>query len=73
MGRPTTTKIVYPKLYGVLPKRYGTFSAAAKRIGISRNALSCILRGQRMPTKFTIDCILAASGLTYEEAFKEEI
>lgn len=73
MSRPTTTKIAYPKLYEVLPEKYGTFSAAAKRIGMSRTELSSILRGWRTPTKIIIDCILAASGLTYEEAFKEEI
>lgn len=73
MSRYTTTKIVYPKLYDELPKKYGNFSKAAKVIGMSRTELSQILRGWRTPTKFIIDCILQASGLTYEEAFKEEI
>ena len=43
----------------------------AERAGISGSALQSILKGRTpSPGKDTIDRILAATGLTYEEAFR---
>lgn len=45
----------------------------AERTGISAGTLGQLLKGRtESPRKDTIDRILAATGLTYEEAFRRE-
>ena len=65
--------IVYPGLAKWLAASKMTLQEFADKAGVcSTFNLSIILRGKHNPSKVTIDNILAATGLTYEEAFGSE-
>ena len=64
-------KTLYKNLENVLLEKYGEKEIAAQKIGIANNTLGRILRGETKTRKDIIDALLEATGLTYEEAFKE--
>lgn len=64
-------KALYKNLEDALLEKYGKREIAAQKIGVANNTLGRILRGETETRKDIIDALLAATGLTYEEAFKE--
>ena len=73
----TEKQVVYPNLRRWLNKNKVSRSEFARRIGRlpsgnTTNTISAWFTGKCYPTKKTIDKILHATGLTYEELFAEE-
>ena len=67
-----TYQSVYPNLEHWVNKRLdGNWMELSRRAGIDYGALHRIATGSRNPRKDSIDKILKATGLTYEEAFYE--
>ena len=50
----------------------GSVSEFARRCGVSRTTMVRILRAEQLPSAYTLEQILDATGLTYDEAFAEE-
>lgn len=71
-GRPAYKSCIYPNLRALLSEnRYG-YSDFAKLCVASEQAIFNALTGKVNPRKSTIDKILDATGMTYEEAFRRE-
>lgn len=66
-------KCVYPNLAAWLRDRNMSRKKFSELIGASANAVNEWLRGKYGPNKYYIDKILEVTGLTYEEAFYEEV
>lgn len=66
------TKCVYPAIFEFMAANGMTCLALAKKAGVSSPTLYSALSGERGPSKRTIDKILAATGLTYEAAFRKK-
>lgn len=71
-GRRRTKKGIYPNLEKWLKDNGKTYYALATETGINHSTVYGILYGDRGCTKYSIDAILRVTGMTYEEAFKEE-
>jgi hypothetical protein len=67
-----TAKCVYPKISEWCAEHKETMMSFAKRIGMSPCAFYPKIYGQQRFRQDQIDKILAVTGLTYEEAFREE-
>lgn len=66
-------KPIYPNLEHWAISEYASISACARALGIRNTLLEAIVYwGGEFTRKVTIDKILELSGLTYEEAFKED-
>lgn len=63
--------IIYPAINKWFEKNNKTFEAMARGQGVSGAGIKYFLRGQRGGTKRVIDAVLSATGMTYEEAFKQ--
>lgn len=59
------------RLEVALINKYGSRKEAAKKIGISYNALNDILSGKHMPRDFTMVLLADATGLTWREILSE--
>ena len=63
---------VYPNLEQWVNKHLdGNWNELSRRAGINCKTLHTLAIGVRNPQKDTIDKVLKATGLTYEEAFYE--
>lgn len=63
---------LYIKLATKLIDKYKTWKNVEEKLGFTEAAIKMTLRGQTQPRKDMIDALLLATGLKYEEAFKEE-
>jgi predicted transcriptional regulator len=64
---------VYPNLGRWVDKHLdGNWTELSRRAGINYGTLHRIATGARNPRKDSIDKILRATGLSYEEAFYED-
>lgn len=63
--------IIYPKIKEWLLHERLTMQALSEKCGLPYITLYKVLTGLSVPRKDTIDNILAATGMTYEEAFQE--
>lgn len=76
--KPYTAKeVVYPNLRRWLNDNKVSRNEFARRLGnapygANSSHLSCWLRGINYPTKLNIDRLLAVTGLTYEELWRQE-
>ena len=64
-----------PPRYPVLQKRIdelGGGKEMLRKTGLFNNSYYLMQKGKSEPTKFTIDVLLAYTGLKYEEAFREK-
>ena len=64
--------VIYPALDRWMKDNRLSIAAFARIVGIPAQTLRSNLVGEHTIVKTTIDKILAATGLTYEEAFREE-
>lgn len=62
---------IYPNLAEACIRRFGTANRMADALDMEQGYLSELMRGRHEPSKPFIDKVLAATGLTYEEAFKK--
>ena len=62
---------LYPDLHDRIMYLGGT-TKMLKKTGIFNNSYYRMQQGLSEPRKFTIDALLAYTGLTYEEAFREK-
>lgn len=60
---------VYPNIALWLIEHDCSYARLAKLTGSTTNTIYNIMHGNRVPSKQLIDSILAATGLTYEQAF----
>lgn len=67
--RSSYDSCVYPNIANWLYDNRYSYTRFAKYITISYRTLYSALTGSTMPSKSMIDSILAATGMTYEEAF----
>ncbi len=65
------SKIIYPSIKAWFERNEMTFEGMARGRGVTGTGIKYFLRGQRGGTKLTIDAVLDATGMTYEEAFKK--
>lgn len=70
--RSDYSKCIYPNLKKYLYENRFSYNRFANFAGISSQALYNCLTGYADPSKSTIDRILSATNLSYEEAFKTE-
>ena len=68
----TRIKPVYPAIDYYMRKHCMTYGSFAEKCGIGYSTVYEMLVGMYSPTKATIDRILAATGMTYEEAFRTD-
>lgn len=71
-GRPSYRKIIYPNIERWMKENGKNISNLVEMTQLSDRGLRHILHGDHLPNKYTIDLILEATGLTYEEAFMEK-
>ncbi len=64
--------IIYPAIKEWFENNNKTFEAMARGQGVSGAGIKYFLRGQRCGTKRLIDVVLKVTGMTYEEAFKQD-
>lgn len=70
VARPRRVNCIYPGLRQVIAVKYGgSVRALAQDAGIPENTLYYILPGRGRPSAFVQQKLLAATGLTYAEAF----
>lgn len=67
-----TKNMLYKRLANALIEKYGTWKNVEEKVGFSQAAVKNALMGVVSPRKDMIDALLLATGLKYEEAFKEE-
>ena len=73
LARNRVDAYIYPNISKWLVDNNLSICNAAKMMDINNCTLNSLLLGTRTnPTKFVIDAILKATGLTYEQAFREE-
>ena len=63
---------IYPSIRDWLIWHGMSVTQFSRLLGVSQNALRLGLIGRVSPTKYTIDAILTATGLTYEQAFGQK-
>lgn len=63
---------IYPAIARWMIKNKMSYMSLSESTGINSATLRVALSGKTSPTKFTVDGILKATGLTYEEAFSTE-
>lgn len=63
---------MYPAIRRALRRKGLSIYELSRSTGIGVATLYRAVRPNKNPTKKTIDAILAATGLTYEEAFRKE-
>ena len=63
---------IYPNLETWIWMHCKSVSDFARRIGVSRNAVNSLMRGENGTTKYIIDRILKETGMTYEKCFQEK-
>jgi len=63
---------IYPNIAKWMRAKSVPASKLAREAGLRGQSFYEILKGTHAPSKATIDRILAATGLTYEEAFARE-
>lgn len=63
---------IYPNIVKFLHENSVSLKELAERCNLSYVGLQAFLNGKRGGSKKTIDKILKATGMTYEEAFAEE-
>ena len=61
----------YPVIETYMIKHNLSLREFARRCGIPSSSMCRLLKGDTEPTKGTIDKILAETGLSYGECFKE--
>ena len=61
----------YPVLDAWIKSHGMTYREFARKTEINRQTLRMIMYGNGNPTKYTIDSILAYTGMTYEKCFDE--
>ena len=66
-----TRKIVYPNIRKFLIENQLTFIDFAALTEINYNTVFNVLTGRNQPSRYTIQGILRATRMTYEEAFKK--
>ena len=69
---PRKYKVIYPNIYKWIEDHGMTYLDFAAYCDLADNAVGHLLYGFTDPKKITIDKILDATGMTYEEAFKTE-
>lgn len=63
--------IVYPAILKWFQENELNYCSFGRMCGLSNVAVNDILTGNRSPRKDSIDAILKATGMTYEEAFRK--
>ena len=63
---------VYPAIAQWLRQTGVALKTLAERAWISESCITNVMKGKETPSKYTIDQILAVTGMTYEEAFRQE-
>lgn len=71
-GRPLENEIKYPALKAWIEKNCDSISDFSRLLCVNDKGFRSFLYGRNGCTKHTIDLILEVTGMTYEEAFKEE-
>ena len=66
-----TSKVIYPNIRRFMVENYLTFIDFTNLCGISYTTGFNALTGRHKPNGNTVEGILRATGLTYEEAFKK--
>ena len=66
---PLYDRIIYAGLKRYMEENEMAVKELAEKTGISNQNVGLILAGKHDPSKQSIDAILRATGLTYEEAF----
>lgn len=69
---PLYERIVYAGLKRYMEENEMAVKGLAEKTGMSNQNLGLILAGKHDPSKQSIDAILRATGLTYEEAFADK-
>lgn len=69
VSRRRSNPIIYKNIERYLEENAIPIELFASISGTSRQAMSAILSGKNSPSKRTVDKILEATGMTYEEAF----
>lgn len=70
---PKQVRCCYPAIRDVIARDYGSIRAFADHCGLPANTLYYLFGDpRRRPAAATVDAILIATGLTYEEAFRKE-
>ena len=62
----------YPVIEAYMIKHNLSLREFARQCDMPSSTMCRLLNGQTEPSKSTIDKILAVTGLTYEECFREE-
>lgn len=62
----------YPRIIDYMREHKLTLNKFADKAGVARVTIATMLEGITIPNKSTIDKVLNATGMTYEEAFKTE-
>ena len=62
----------YPVIEIYMIKHSLSLREFARRCGVPSSTMCRLLKGDTEPSKITIDKILAVTGLSYEECFREE-
>lgn len=65
-------RFAYPILRGYILENHLSVKGFAEKCGVSPHTMHDMLFGRATPTKTTIDKVLEATGMTYEDAFSEE-
>ena len=60
---------LYPVLMTWIKDNGLNFTTFGEIIGVSATTVRDWFTGRHLPNKYSIDCILGATGMTYEEAF----
>ena len=61
----------YPSIKKYMAGHNLSLREFARRCGVPSSTMCRLLNGQTEPSKSTIDKILAVTGLSYEECFRE--
>lgn len=66
-------RCIYPNITAWMRANRFSYTRFAEHLQLSPATLHHALTGKHLVSKFTIDAILAATGMSYEEAFKKEV
>lgn len=69
---PRKIRCCYPAIRRVIIDQYGSIRNFSAVCGFHSNTIRLVLSGRCRPSRRVADAILAATGLSYEEAFRRE-
>lgn len=72
MSRPKKYKIIYPNLEKYMDMHGLNYYSFAEACGISRSTLHSYMTGEKKPISYAARKIVETTGMTFEEAFRED-